>query len=354
MTCVDLLPIFSIKRPEDVFGHLCLTSMAKRIGALDYPVSFLNQFFVSHCLLAAAFCTRADSALPQPKRITLYGDANGSSMSPLLLTPECGREWLQYLFAQPTWPAIRSILASPLWFGTENPFSAWRTGPGTQTPPPVYKLNQIPFNEPMDILVHLPSHDMLETLDLDLPQHAWSTCLDRQIPVRLITASMTEALLLREYATIHGFFLSSPSALPIKANINENIALAPAGYVLDLIGPITEQDASAKERFNRLHSAIQSTDGYYDDDLLTGTRTADGNGIYMFHSCQLNLQDGYLYQIMPSIGDEADSKWVRVAGPLDFNNDDFQIPIMSNPVDRWYWALNIVENLEPVEERDDF
>jgi hypothetical protein len=282
----------------------------------------------------------------------LFGDANGSSMSPLLLTPECGREWLQYLFGQPTWPEIRSIISSPLWFGTPNPFSLWRTGAGMQVPPPVHKVNEIPFNEPMDILVHLPSHDLMDILQLELPHHAWATCLDRQIPIRLIAASMTEALLLREYASLHGYFLSNPVPLPIKANINDNLALSPAGYVLDVIGAVSEQSAEAKERFYRLHSAIQSSDGYYDDALLTGTRTADGSGIYMFHSCQLSLEDGLLYQSIPSITDDSAHKWAPVAGPLDFNQDEFQIPIMSNPMDRWYWALEIMENLEPMEQRE--
>lgn len=349
MTAIATLPMFSIKRQEDVFGHLCRTDMAKRIGALNYPVSYLNQFFTSHCLLASSFCPRPQDPLPEPKAVTLYGDANNSALAPLLLTPELGREWLQYLFSQNNWPEIRSILSSPLWFGSDNPFVNWRFGLNANSPFPVHPLNAIPFSHKTDVLVHLPATDLIETFQLHLPHHAWSTCLDQEIRVRFIASSMTEAILTREYASLYGYLLTSPIAIPIKTCYDGEQSMVPAGYTMDLIARIPERTDEDKQRFERLHTAMQLPDGFTDDSMYIGTRSATGAAIYMFQAMMLNLEDGLLYEAQPN-GENRDFEWTVVSGPVNLESIDLDQPMIATPLERWYWTLAINDLITPLEE----
>lgn len=348
MTVLETFPIFAIKRQEDVFGHLCRTDMAKRIGALNYSVSYLNQFFTSHCMLASTFCLRPQDPLPAPLHATLYGDANNSSMAPLLLTPELGREWLQYLFCQSNWPEIRSILSAPLWFGSDNPFANWRYGQGAKVPLPVHAINAIPFNHKTDLLIHLPAIDLIETLQLHLPHHAWATCLEQNIGVRVIAASMTEAILVREYAALYGYFLTEPVSIPIKTCFDGERSMVPAGYSMELVARIRERSDEAKARFERLHAALQTSEGFFDDALYTGTRSATGAAIYMFQAMMLNLEDGMLYEAQNL--DAKEDAWVPVSGPLNLDAFDIDLPMTATPLERWYWALSIHESINPLEE----
>jgi hypothetical protein len=345
-TILPLPPILQVHQAGELGVHVQASPLGPLLANELVEPDWLASFFAPHAVIAAALIAIADSGRPLAcTRLLIAGNANLPSFAPIFRAPRTLTPMLGYWLGRgaPPWPSVTLLSPQMPWPGPHQQIPAVLCGNGDVH---IGRLHEQGVLEGFDQVLLLPSLDWLS----DLPSRAapaLAAAFIRGVRVDGICSTLTECWMLREYLRQYGLQISAPRPVHLQTCDPGEVVPRPAYYAWTLSALVPEARGIDRARCTRLHGWLQdSHDGYPDDGLWAGTPSPDGGYVYLFGGYCLSLEDGYVYAIPP----DSNASPQRVAGPVPRVLHSHPPQHATEPVERWYWALDVLD-ANPPEDR---
>lgn len=337
-------PILRIHEIAQVAEHLQTSPMGRWCDGAGLNDVQTQAVMARHVLLAAAWLTwmPSDGGV-RAERALLVGNATGADAGlfqlPGLVTPMLGY-WLGIdIPPRPRLLTHQAPWAQPAMTAARGDEASVRVG----------RLGDIGVLDGIERIILLSCAD----IRVDLALHHTAAYLVQAfragVAVAGISATLTEAWLVREALRLHGIRVTCPQPVHVGWCPEGSAIPQPAGFTWQVVSLCAPEKAAAHARWAQLHAWMQDEAGGYPDEALwVGTRDPEEAVVYLLRGHCLSLVDGYVYRDESALGTGADdgpARFVRWGGPVPRDVHSQPPEHAIEPVDRWYWALNVMENL---------